>query len=132
MKLPQLSLPWAIVASVTIAALAFLLFKNVVRWETLAAFVGGVLIPALRSSGDSKTIPPLPVLFFGTMFVCIFGFIVIACGGALQANEYKAQKKACVETSASRDELFKCWQEVDDKWNEAGAPPAAILDGGAQ
>lgn len=132
MKLPQLSLPWAILASVIIAALVTLLVFHVVTWPVLAAFLGGVVIPALRSSDKAPAVPPLPVLFFGVLFTCIFGFVVVACGSTLPNAEYKAQKKACVDTSASRDELFACWKDVDDKWNEAGAPPAAVLDGGAQ
>lgn len=135
MKLPSLSLPWAILSSVVIVVLGGLLYAHVVAWPTLAAFIGGVLVPALRSSEAEKApaVPPLPVLFFVVCFTCALGFLVVACAPSQVAkDEYSAQKHACLDTSVSREQLFACWDDVDKKWNEAGAPPAAILDGGAQ
>ena len=71
----------------------------------------------------------------GLFLVGVFGLsvVMLACTAQTVAkDEYSAQKHACVDTSTSRDELFACWQSVDDKWNEAGAKPSAVLDGGAQ
>ena len=47
-------------------------------------------------------------------------------------DEYSAGLKACDETSSSRAEDDACKAKWRAKWDEAGAPPAAILDGGIQ
>lgn len=136
MRLPQLSLPWAILASVIFAGIVVLLALHIVTWPTLAAFLGGVVIPAMRErDSDRPSPPPLPVLFFGTLFVCVFGFVALACSQPkIAKTEYGAQVQACVEVSHTRDEFDACFHAVQIKWDEAGAPPALVFpkDGGDQ
>lgn len=130
MRLPQLSLPWAILASVVIVAIVVLLALHIVSWPVLAAFLGGVVIPAVRSSETGPRMPPpLPVL----ALLAFAGLLVVACAPQTVAkDEYSAGLKACDDTSASRAEDDACKARWRAKWDEAGAPPAAILDGGVQ
>lgn len=65
-----------------------------------------------------------------TALVCVT-LAGVACGGALQATEYKAQLRACVDRNETEAEARACVQGVQDKWTEAGAP-LATKDGGAE
>lgn len=76
----------------------------------------------------APTVPPLPLLVFALLLLLVAG-----CPSSTVPNaEYAGQLKACDDTSSTRAEDDACKQRVRDAWNEAGAPPAAVLDGGAE
>ena len=58
---------------------------------------------------------------------------ILACAPPTVAkDEYSAGLKACDDTSATRAADDACKAAWRAKWDDAGAPPASILDGGAQ
>ena len=58
--------------------------------------------------------------------VALFVAPILACSNRMIAKDaYSAEKHGCLQTYASRVEQEKCLKAVDDRWNEAGAPPAA-------
>ena len=60
-------------------------------------------------------------------------FMLALCScSAVALTQYKAQLKACDDESTSRSEDENCKTEVRARWDEAGARPAAIIDGGTQ
>lgn len=127
--MPKLSYPWAIVASVAIAVLGVLLALHVVTWQTVAAFIVGAVIPAVKS--DGKMPPPvLPVLFMGIFAVALVVLPVVAMlsGCAQQAkSQYGLQLDTCVEKAQNRAEADACVKAIQLEWTEAGAPPALVL-----
>lgn len=59
--------------------------------------------------------------------------LLLLCGcSAVALTQYKAGLKACDDNSASAAEDDKCKAEWRNRWDEAGARPAAVLDGGIQ
>lgn len=79
-------------------------------------------------------VPPI-VTAIGVFVVGAFALslVMLACAASTVPDaEYAGQLKACDDTSTSRSQDDNCKTEVRNHWNEAGAPPAAILDGGAQ
>lgn len=137
MRLPQLSLPWAILASVVVTVLGILVFFGKVQPAAIGTFVAGVLLPLWKQSQSDSApstkpsgVPPLPLLFLGTLAA-----LSLACAkGSVPKAEYGAQVDACVKVSHTRDEFEACFHGVQIKWNEAGAPPALVFpkDGGDQ
>lgn len=135
MRLPSLSLPWAILSSVIVIAIVVLLALHIVSWPVLAAFIGGVVIPAVRSGeGPKVSPPPLPVLFLlASLFVVVCMTVVMACAPTAK-GQYGLQLQSCIDQAKNRAEADACIHTIQLEWDEAGAPPALVFvkDGGAE
>lgn len=58
--------------------------------------------------------------------------ILIACTKQEEAKDaYTIQTHACLVAYDTRPMQIACLEYVRNRWTEAGAPPAAILDGGS-
>lgn len=59
--------------------------------------------------------------------------LLVACTARETAKDaYTVQSKACVQIyEADAPAQRSCLEYVRNKWTKAGAPPAAILDGGS-
>lgn len=58
---------------------------------------------------------------------------IVACTARETAKDaYTVQSHACLVAYDTRPMQVACLEYVRNKWNKAGAPPAADLDGGSQ
>lgn len=104
-----------------------------------AIFLGSVLAAwGIHLPAIVYKVPPVVGAMLAALGVFIFGafalaLAMLACTKQTVAkDEYSAQLKACDDTSLSRSEDDNCKTEVRKRWDEAGAPAAALLDGGGQ
>jgi hypothetical protein len=57
---------------------------------------------------------------------------VLACAARETAKDaYTLQSNACLVAYTDRAHQVACLDDVRARWTEAGAPPAAALDGGS-
>jgi hypothetical protein len=62
----------------------------------------------------------------------LFVLLLIACTKREEAKDaYTIQSKACLVAYDDADHQKSCLEYVRNRWTEAGAPPAAQLDGGS-
>ena len=136
---------WVKLHAKQLAAIALWLAGVVVlhRWpqfhgdvETLsgALLLVGIQLPpfTLRAGAEAAAKLVGGVLLL-VLALALFVAPILACTPATVAkDEYSAGLKACDDTSSTRAADDACKAAWRAKWDEAGAPPAAILDGGAQ
>jgi hypothetical protein len=78
----------------------------------------------------STRIPPLPLLM-----LCALALVVLfACTARETAKTaYEVQSEACRQAYDDQVHQMACLEYVRNRWTEAGAPPAAVIeDGGSQ
>lgn len=60
---------------------------------------------------------------------------VIACAAVnreIAKDQYTLDLQGCIDHNSTHATQDACIKQVQATWTEAGAPPAAILDGGIQ
>ena len=59
--------------------------------------------------------------------------VLMACTARETAKDaYYVQSHACLVAFTTKADQTECLAKVRGNWSEAGAPPAAALDGGAE
>jgi hypothetical protein len=59
--------------------------------------------------------------------------VLMLCGcSTIARTQYGLQLDQCVDDAKSRAEADKCIHDVQLRWDEAGAPPALVVDAGAE
>jgi hypothetical protein len=62
--------------------------------------------------------------------LCLSIYACATISPEIAKDEYTLDLKGCVKFAKTRDEAVGCFKAVNDKWDEAGARPAAVHDGG--
>lgn len=57
--------------------------------------------------------------------------LAIACE-TVAKTQYGAQLDACIDNAKSKAEADDCLKKIRLEWDEAGAKPALVMDGGAE
>lgn len=96
--------------------------------DSAIALAIGIQLPPFKLSAQTLT-----RLVGGALLV--FGLVLAACTSRTIAKDaYYVEKEGCIRSEATRAAQLTCLQDVDQRWNEAGAPAAATVavpfDGG--
>jgi len=117
-----------------LAAMVAIHYRPTMRDELVVAasalFAVGIQLPpfTLKSGVEAAT-----KIVTGTMLVLFaFALLVAACTTRQEAkNAYLVQSQACFVAYDDPPHQKLCVEYVRNRWTEAGAPPAADLDGGS-
>lgn len=81
----------------------------------------------------------MKLIVAGAVVTCaaVCGLLALVDGCAavnreVAKDQYTLDLQGCIDHNATRATQQACIAQVQATWTEAGAPPAAILDGGIQ